>query len=1019
MSFSPTLADWLSLLTFLALLSAAGLLTALLIGRAQNSLLRLSFLELGLLASGASILVGSVVLIFTAEFGIFRIRYWIAFLTAFDLLAAVLVWQRSRTEKPWSTLAVHRLVEEWMAVPLLLMGLFLFLRTSEFITGSRDPGEYVNIAVQLSDTGTLRFKDDNFAGMDRPEMESLFLSAPLSQAPSPELIPGFYLLDPHTGSTVPQYFHLYPLWLSLAYKLWRFDGMFALNACLALLSCLTLVPLARTLFQSSLAGWVAAFLLASNLAQIWMARSPFSELLVQALFLVGLWLLALALREKHRRLAFLAGLLLALTGLVRIDSILLVGAAALSALFIWLWTPDRNVASTIRSFGVALALGTTHAIAHAAVFSRPYLENVLGVTRRSGVATPALALAALVLLAALLGPALRRLPARKPLDRAWLGPAWSAVCCVLVVLFLYGYWIRPSLGASSETIPLPPPHEGSVPFYNELNLVRLGWYATPLALFLAAGGSLIALRRLILNRDQILVPSLMILAAYTGFYLYKSQVFPDNYWVIRRYVPVVIPGFLLLAGLTVSSVHHLRLRVRWSGADRPFVTLSRLSLVLIAALGLWQAKQIRRAVSWREFTGAFRQIEKLASINQRADVVLLEYGPAQDFISSPLKVIFRQRVYPLATLQPDANALESLIKEWTAAGQKVQLVAFEENTALRIRSFDFVPAERFEVQLPIVEPTYESLPHRLTHIRFPVHVYEVQPRTEPEVSMTAQLGFGVRTEGFFPAEFNTDGEAYRWSREQAKVELPTVADSQDALLTLRLGRDIQGPLPDSRVRIAFNHVPLAEHDLTSRLEVASFRVPQSLLNREGLNRIEFSCRTFSPANGGGLEDTRSLGFMLAGLKLRSLQAVSTDNPFQIDLGSETDLLDAHLEGFFGREQGGYRWTAGTARLQLWTPLSGEPLQISLRAVKSCPDPSIRQFLAVNLGDVPLGRAELTGTGDRFEVVTFDIPSTRLSHHPSVLSLTVDPPWNPSQAGLSKDSRTLGCGIDWIRIGKRP
>ncbi len=51
-----------------------------------------------------------------------------------------------------------------------------------------------------------------------------------------------------------------------------------------------MIPLGRWLLNSRTTGFAASLLLMVNAGQIWMSRSPFSEILAQVLLLGGLWL---------------------------------------------------------------------------------------------------------------------------------------------------------------------------------------------------------------------------------------------------------------------------------------------------------------------------------------------------------------------------------------------------------------------------------------------------------------------------------------------------------------------------------------------------------------------------------------------------------------------------------------------------------------------------------------------------------------------------------------------------------
>ena len=57
-------------------------------------------------------------------------------------------WRRLRPG--WSDL--------WLA-GILLLGLFTFGRTSEYIASQRDPGEHASIAVRMAQEQSLRFSD--------------------------------------------------------------------------------------------------------------------------------------------------------------------------------------------------------------------------------------------------------------------------------------------------------------------------------------------------------------------------------------------------------------------------------------------------------------------------------------------------------------------------------------------------------------------------------------------------------------------------------------------------------------------------------------------------------------------------------------------------------------------------------------------------------------------------------------------------------------------------------------------
>ena len=292
-----------------------------------NSDTRFTLLEYLLLIPLTAIVMVSLILLITAELGFFRFRVWLLLLFLYDTALAFKYRAQLRSwgRFPFSgKLTTSK--SDLLLVPLALLACFLFRPVSEFVTTQRDPGEYVNIAVKVAETGSLRFVEPGFVGMNAPEKENLTVPVSFREAPFQEVIQGFYLVDPARGLMLPQYFHLFPLWLALGFKLWRFAGMLSLNGVFGSLSLLALVVLGCRLFESRTAGWMAGLLLVVSPAQIWIVRSPFSEILAQLFLLSGLWALTTAIREKHSAVSLLAGILLGLSGMVRLDSILVIGS---------------------------------------------------------------------------------------------------------------------------------------------------------------------------------------------------------------------------------------------------------------------------------------------------------------------------------------------------------------------------------------------------------------------------------------------------------------------------------------------------------------------------------------------------------------------------------------------------------------------------------------------------------------------------------------------------------------------
>jgi hypothetical protein len=1016
LDFTPTGTDVVLLMVFLFLFACSGWFTAGLLRRTSPNdpaSVSFSFLECSVCGLLGAFAITSVILLFTAQVGIFRIRFWLLLLGVFDLAAFLLAFARWRGRSPTLRSACCRF--EWKdlwLLPLMIFAFWMMNRPAEYVATYRDPGEYVNIAVRLADSPSLRIRDLQFQNFNSREKQALFLREPLEQAPFPEVLPGFYLADPRTGVLLPQFFHLYPLWLAVCFKLWRFEGIFLFNVLLGSFSVMLVVSLTEQLFSSRVVGWAAGLLLASNAGQVWMSRSPFSEILAQVFLLGGLTLLALAVRAKHKWLMVLAGSVFGLSLFVRIDSVLI-----LAGLGIVYFCADAHR----RWFFLPLIGFAVWSVLHVWLFSFPYYFHAFRTVQN---ASPSRAITALVaggiILAGFVAYRRRRLPAagtaavtsaenRFPATRRWF-PAIVMVLFGLIVF--YGSFVRPHLESTRQVVPMPVPHSGTVPLYNEINWLRLGWYLTPVGLGLACLGVLLVIRRMVAGDSPILWPFAAVFGVFASFYLYKSQAFPDNYWVIRRYIEIVIPGALILACFALQWLSQQSFRV--------LPARSGLILSVLIYLMVWsgEIRSFSSLLKEPELSGTLRQLEVLAGLNRDADVVLLEQGVFQEFFSAPLRFIFQKTVYPLAHLELDGAALATLAESWHQQGKRIHLLSSEEHTEVRGRQLQFLPRHRFEFKTRVVEPAYERLPERMMDLKYGLQIYEVQPTVAASPPTAATLNmdfnFGFPTRGFHAVETTADGEAFRWTSGSASLELPELTPGSEGILSLSLAQDFPQPLA-SPVRMHFNGHLVAERRLPRRFEVIRWPIPGVWLNMRGKNIVAFDSATHSPGENGLSDDRRQLGLMVDGVKLETLTPISSSHPFLLNIGSEQDTLDADLSGFFSRDRDSYRWTEAQAEVKLTTPLdTTRSLRLVVRAVKSCPDASFRQWISVSVDGRMAGRTELLGTGMEFREYPFTLQPGANSRQP-VIQIAVQPPWNPAEAGGSSDSRTLGCAIDWIRI----
>lgn len=1046
MDFVPGWKDYSLLLQFVGLFGVSGWLTyRLAVGRLQEPALSgahsgarvdlfKSLISPALLSTVCGLIVTSCFLSLSAQLGVARIRYLFVLLAVYSLIC--LAWLLKSGALQWRLPAWRRLRPGWSDLWLagiLLLGVFSFGRTAEYIASQRDPGEHANIAVRLAQEQSLRFSDPDFRNFDE-DRQKLFLPVLLENALYLEAVPGFSLLDAETGEMLPQYLHLFPLWLSLAFKLWRFDGLFGFNVVLGLMSLLLVVALAVEIFRSKTVGLVASSLLCLNLGQIWLVRSPFSETLGQVLLLAGVWMLALADSRRKGGLGFLAGLVFGLSLLVRIDSVLAILAVSVFLILARSGLAGR-VGLAVRPVTAGLAVGVGYSMAHIALFAYPYVLSILhnqGVlsflARRWGglLALALLATALLVsskrLIRLMRAWQARRFPEFKtPNDRLTRRRiVFVSLSALVIFVFVYGYFLRPMMATEANLLPLAPPHQGAIPYYDELNLVRLGWYLTPPGLALACIGIILALRQVVLKGQLRPLPLLLLLAAFLLFYGYKSRAFPDNYWVIRRYAEVSIPAMLILAGLVIQRLGRWTSGYPWVAAQstyRRFLPRVCGSALLIAMI-VTQTVAAWPFLGRGELGGTWAQLALLASRTTEADVVLFERGRAQEFFVGPLRNMFGQNVYPLAHNEPNPAAFERVVGEFLAVNRRVFLISCDEWTSLNSSKYTFEPVERFHFTSPLVERTYRRLPEKMQNVHYSLQLYEVKPRrqedSKPFQALNRHSSFGFASKGFYQPELGKGGNTFRWSRGDASVEMPEIDSTHPAVLIVRLARPDVGATTESPIKVRINGHNLGVLRLAPGFNDYKIPIARSQLARGDRNLVEIQSQSFNPSAMGYGGDIRDLGFMLDCIKLQSMAPMGGTRAYQVEFGAPCTGIERN--DFYPAEADGYSWT-GLAPDLVWpVPLDpGRDYQLVIRTVKSSPDPNFRQFLTAWVNEVRLDTKELVGVGEQFRDYVFPVSPGAIDNGPTTVRFRVRPIWNPSLAGASADYRNLGCAVQWVRI----
>lgn len=487
----------------------------------------LTVAELVILAVAAIVGIVSLASLASAHLGHATLPIIAAASAAAVVVVVLVVWRLDRPMVRWDVPGLIPVVAGLVLAAIMMFPGF------NYGTGDRDPGSYVEHAVEISRTHSITFFDDLDAAQMKGEIPGAGLGLGRSPWPAMWDQPG----GP-PGTIFPQFYHLWPALLATAKDVGGFSGLFNAVSLVGVIAVGLAVAVARRLAGLP-AAWLTAALLPTNMLEVWQAKYPTAEIFGQLLFMGTMLGVILTIQMGWRTAAAAAGVLLSLSYLERADGIVLVliGWATLCALLA-ARRFDRRAAWFAGGLLVLLPYGfyQAYGLAHAYTVSNaiPSLSVIVA------------AMLAMALLGALIAWQRRGVEAllawgAKRRTQVWLGSAFVVVCGGLLLLGL----LRPRLfGADYAII-----RGVSQRTYDEASLIRLSWFFTlPGLVLMLAGIAYVAVGRWRLDRWLIALPATTLLALYC----YHVRNSPYLMWATRRFVTSVVPSMVLLIGCGVT-----------------------------------------------------------------------------------------------------------------------------------------------------------------------------------------------------------------------------------------------------------------------------------------------------------------------------------------------------------------------------------------------------------------------------------------------------------------------------------
>jgi hypothetical protein len=726
-----------------------------------------------------------------------------------------------------------------IALALALVAAWRFFPPAEYVIGGKDPGIYINEGISIAQRGALVYDDPVVASVP-VFARDLFFPPHHRAGYYGQRFMGFYVQDPDRGAVAGQFPHLLPASIAIAYGIDGLTGARRAGSVWAVLGIIA-VYLAGSRLLGRTAAAAAAALLTLNVVEVWFGRYPNAEVVMQTL-VFGALLANGRAQDGDRFFAPVAAVLLGLLLFLRFDSVMAVGAIVLA-----------NVLSIINGkklnavFVAILAAATGIALLYLAGPMRAYAEFpfqfVLNMKRWQHAA---LLLFALSTTAVILYR--DRLPRLTDAIVRWTPTALVAIVWLLAA---YAYFLREPVGKTA---------------LENAYALRMfaAFYVTAPALAAALMGYAIVTRRLFWKDPAFILT----ITLFSLFLFYKIRIVPEHFWAARRWLPVILPGTLLLACAAATGALQQSRR-------RRFVT-SAIGLLLIALLAAHYARVSRPIVDHIEYEGLIPQLEQLAGRVGDNDLLIVESrdaGSDAHVFGLPLAYVYARQVLVLNSAVPDKSTFGAFL-DW--ARRRYARVLFLGGGGTDLLSNRWtaraVASQRFQV--PEYESSLNAFPRGVRKKEFDFGLYEVLPPSSA-AGLWFDLDVGTRDDLHvvrFHAKEEADGRTIRWSQRQSFVAITTVTPgTREVVLTMSSGGRPPGA-PPADVEVSLDDRALGTIHVEDGFRPYTLPIPAELAAKLAASgnpaRLRLVAPTWRPRRILGTADDRELGVMVDRVQVR-------------------------------------------------------------------------------------------------------------------------------------------------------
>jgi hypothetical protein len=243
----------------------------------------------------------------------------------------------------------------------------------------------------------------------------------------------------------------------------------------------------------------------------------------------------------------------------------------------------------------------------------------------------------------------------------------------------------------------------------------LGWYLSPLGIWLGVAGICLLVWKADWQKSVLLLTGLF----FVLFYVWRIRNNPVQIYAMRRYVPVVMPLFVLGAAYFVG----------WIAGHKQIWAKGVAVGIAVLWLGgiVWSA---RGFVSRIDYVGMPEQIARLSGQFEPGAVVIFNDAKTigqGDIIGTPLKYLHGLEVFTLRDPAVLTTAVfDEALAQWQAEGRKVYWLDVADGHEWPSQNWQLAEVGPYTLETTVLEANYDRKPTEVLNQIWSGTIMEVQ-----------------------------------------------------------------------------------------------------------------------------------------------------------------------------------------------------------------------------------------------------------------------------------------------------